>query len=128
MANTISTAASGISPAFPITAEEFLQRFVQCITRVSIDGVPPPTLGENGGYSGAMTYVNAWYPWIDEKIVEPKYDGICVHLGIPSNHPTLIKDYHMIALMRATDMVLDPNYRGMMWAEVDDVTPASPTG
>ena len=127
MATTISTSASGISPAFPITAEEFLQRFVQGITRVSIEGVSPPTLGEEGGYSGSMTYVNLWYPWIDEKIVEPKYDGICVHLGVPSNRPTLIKDYHMIALLRATDRVLDPNYEGLIWAEVDDVTPDDPT-
>ena len=125
---TISTTATGISPTFSVSAEEFIQRYFQGITRVSIDGVEPPTLGVEGGYSAAMTYINIWGHWIDDKLVEPKYDGICVYLGVPSNRPTLFKDYHLIALMRATDRVLDPEYEGLILANVDDVTPEDPTG
>ena len=125
---TISTTATGISPAFQVSAEEFIQRFLQGISRVSIDGVEPPTLGAEGGYSAAMTYINLWSHWIDDKLVEPKYDGICVYLGVPSNRPSLFKDYHLIALMRATDRILDPEYEGLVLASVDDVTPEDPTG
>lgn len=122
----ISTGASGISPAFPVSAEELKLMLRQGITRVSIDGVEPPTLGSQAGYSQAHTFANKWYPWIDEKIVEPKYDGVCQYLGTPSNRPTLIKDYHMIALFRAVDYILSPLYVGHIRAGVGTIIPEPP--
>ena len=124
--STIDITATGISPAFIVSAEEFKLMLRQGITRVTIDGVEPPTLGDNAGYSHAMDYINQWYPWIDEKIVEPKYDGICQYLGVCSNQPSIIKDYHMLAMNRAVDYLLAPTYVGSILAKVDTVMPKSP--
>lgn len=123
MPATISVIATGVSPAFPITAEEFKSRHVQSVTRIGLDGVEPPVLGAGGGKSYAHALINQWFPWIDEKIVEPKYDGIAQYLGLPSNRPTFIKDYHMIALMRAVDRILHPTYVGLIKARTGTVSP-----
>lgn len=123
MSNTVSNVATGISPAFPVSAEELRIIRRQAITRTSIDGVQPPILGLGGGPSWAHGLMNKWYPWIDEKIVEPKYDGIGVYLGQATNRPTPVKDYHMIAIMRAVDYILAPIYVAQINATVNTVTP-----
>lgn len=123
---TLSTGAWGVSPQFSITAEELTLHLIAAVTRVSIDGVEPPTLGPGGLASAAYGQVNQWFPWVDEKIVPPKYDGVCQHLGVPSNRPTPIRDYHTIALMRAVDYVLAPTYWGMISASVDTILPVPP--
>jgi hypothetical protein len=122
----LNVLAFGVSPIFPITAEEFKLWQSQAVTRVDIDGVEPPTLGEGGGHSAAHSLKNKWFPWIDEKLVTPKYDGVSQFLGTPSNRPTHIRDYHMISLMRAVDYILDPQYVGNLEARVDSVLPVSP--
>jgi hypothetical protein len=83
-------------------------------------------LGEQAGYSNAHDIVNKWFPWIDEKIVEPKYDGVCQFLGTPSNRPSLVKDFHLLALYRAVDYVLAPAYVGRIQAGVGTILPVSP--
>jgi hypothetical protein len=123
---TVNVAATGISPAFAVSAEELRFHYLQFVTRTSIDGVQPPTLGDNGGSSVAFNRINKWMPWIDEKIVAPKYDGVAQYIGICSNRPTHVKDYHMIALMRAVDYFLAPEYIGVIQAGVDSVIPISP--
>jgi hypothetical protein len=124
--STIPTENPGVSPPFPISGEEFILRHIQAITRVQIDGVEPPTLGFQAGYSPAVVLTNRWFPWIDEKLVEPKYDGVSQYLGIPSNQPTPIRDYHMLSLFRAVDAILAPAYTGLMMAQVDSIMPESP--
>lgn len=124
MADTISISATGISPAFPITAEEFKLWRVQSVTRVGLDGVEPPLLGAGGGVSEAHRLFNLWYPWIDDKLLEPKYDGVAKYLGMPSNRPSPMKDYHTIALMRATDYILAPKYVGLIRATAGSAGPA----
>jgi len=124
--SSISISATGISPAFPVTAEEFVKQYLQAVTYTNIDGVQPPTLGAQGGVSVAQNMINRWFPWIDEKIIEPKYDGVSQYLGICSNQPTHTKDYHMIALMRAVDAILAPEYVGLIQAYADTVLPIGP--
>lgn len=119
-------AAISTSPAFTITAEEFLWEYLASVTRVTIDGVEPPRLGLDLGYSYSMAIMNEWSPWIDDKIVEPKFDGVCQYLGTVSNQPTLIRDYHWIALMRAVDYLLAPRYVGLILALVDTAVPIPP--
>lgn len=126
MADTISSNASGVSPIFPITAEEMILDLFTTVTQIEIDGVPPPILGDDGGYSTAHEFVNQWYPWIDEKIVEPKYDGVTQFFGMPSNRPSYVKDYHMLALFRATDYILQPRYNSMVIATVQSPAPYPP--
>lgn len=116
----------GISPAFSITSEEFVMNYFTAVTRISIDGVHPPILGPGGGYSAAFELLNLWFPWIDEKLVEPKYDGVCQHTGNASNRPTFIRDYHAICLMRAVDYILSPMYKGLIVASVGTVVPSPP--
>ena len=126
MSDSLSLIGVGISPAFPVTAEEFVHQYIQAVTYTYIDGVQPPVLGWQGGSTASFNRTNKWYPWIDEKIVEPKYDGVAQYLGICSNRPTHVKDYHMIALMRAVDYILAAEYVGTIQASVDSVIPISP--
>jgi hypothetical protein len=127
MSSTLKVTAVGISPAFQITAEELLHRYRGIPTPTATgDWVKPPDFGENGGPSLAMQLLNVWFPWIDEKLIQPKYDGVCNYLGIASNRPTYIKDYHMIALNRAVDRLLAPNYTGVIVASVVGVGPTPP--
>lgn len=123
MSSTLNNIAIGISPAFPVTAEELQASEHQSVTLTNINGVQPPILGAQGGPSQAHNLMNKWYPWIDEKICVPKYDGVGVFLGQATNRPTLIKDYHMIAIMRAVDYILAPVYVGTITATVDTVIP-----
>ena len=124
--STISSTAQGVSPLFTVTAENFILDSLLSLTPVDIDGVLPPWLGDDGGLSYAHTLMNLWFPWIDEKICEPKYDGICKYFGMPSNRPTYIKDYHVLTLFRATDYILKPNYQGRFEATVDGPTAIEP--
>ena len=124
--STLSAFSVGISPTFPVSAEELVMRYVTAVTRVETGGVEPPTLGAGGGYSEAMRHRQRWFPWLDEKIIEPKYDGVAAFMGLPSNRPTFIKDYHTIAMMRAIDDLMKPLYTATIHAEVDTVTPEPP--
>ena len=121
MAESFKVAAKGVSPSFKISAEEFKLYYYQGLSPIDIDIVKPPAFGPDGGYSHAMDYINRWFPWIDEKIVEPKYDGVCEFLGIPSNRPTPVKDFHVISLMRAVDYIVAPRYLAMIKARVGSV-------
>ena len=125
MPTTFSTTATGVSPIFTITAEEFLRRSYASVTSVTGDFVTPPTLGAQGGGSMAIKIVNEWYPWIDEKLVPPKYDGVCQWIGLASNRPTPIRDYHFISLQRAVDRLLAPNYQGVIKSRVTGVGPVA---
>lgn len=124
--SSLSAFSLGVSPYFAITAESLRQRYVTAITRVDTGGVEPPTLGAQGGHSQAMRFINRWHPWLDEKLLEPKYDGFAAYSGLPSNRPTPIKDFHAIALMRAVDELLLEEYEGLIEAEVTTVIPESP--
>lgn len=122
----LNLGATGTSPTFAIAAEEFVRHYLARVTRVAIDGVEPPTQGEGGGMSEALRLVNQWSPWIDEKIIPPKFDGVCQYLGVVSNRPTHMRDYHWIALMKAVDYLLAPRYSGLIISKVDTVIPAPP--
>jgi hypothetical protein len=124
--SAFNAGALGVSPPFSITAEELILNYFTAVTRIAIDGVEPPSLGAYGGSSVAFNLKNHWFPWIDEKLVEPKFDGVCQHLGVVSNRPTVFKDFHMITLMRAIDYILTPQYYGYITAEVDTVLPEPP--
>ena len=126
MSTTIQTTATGVSPQFKITAEEFKLDFLTTVTDINIDGVKPPNLGPDGGTSVAMDWINLWFPWIDDKLVEPKYDGVARYLGMPSNRPSYIKDFHIITLFRAVDYVMAPKYEALFIATVDQPTPIAP--
>lgn len=119
----ISAASVGISPGFSVSAEDLRINNWPGITLIKIDGVRPPVLGPDNGFSFSMRLVNKWFPWIDEKLVEPKYDGVCQYLGVPSNKPSFIKDYHFIALNRAVETILYPEYHAMIVAKVGSIIP-----
>jgi hypothetical protein len=123
MATNVTVTAQGVSPLFVVTGEALFLDFLTSMRPVEIDGVLPPWLGEHGGPSYSHTYVNKWFPWIDEKICHPLYDGVCRYLGLPSNRPTPIKDYHILTLFRATDYILHPHYEGVIQAKADGVLP-----
>lgn len=124
--SSFSFSSLGVSPPFSITAEQFVLDQLSSVTRIAIDGVEPPTLGAFGGYSHAMDARFLWHPWGDEKLVEPKFDGVCQYLGQVSNAPTPIRDYHMITLMRAVDYALSPRYSAYITVTAGTVTPATP--
>lgn len=123
----IPLSAIGVSPVFKITGEEFRLRYFQALSPIDWDMVKPPWFGEHGGFSVAMEMINRWFPWADEKLIPPKYDGVCEFLGMASNRPTQIKDYHFLAVFRAVDYVLAPRYRAYIQATVSGPTPNDPT-
>lgn len=120
------TSSSGISPTFPVTSEDLTLRYLQGVTRFALDGVEPPNLGAQGGTSVAFSFTNYWSPWIDEKLVSPKFDGVCQYIGMMSNRPSHVKDFHAITLMRAVDYMMAPVYTGFIVASVDTVVPIVP--
>jgi len=118
----------GVSPEFAISGEDFqwINRFVP--TEVDIEGVKPPEVGNGVAYSNAMNlWVQPWAYWNYEKITEPKYDGICQYFGRVSNKPDLIKDYHMIGIMRNVDVMIEPSVRFNIQCTVEAVLPQGPT-
>jgi hypothetical protein len=123
----ISGTALGVSPTFPISAEELTLNYRSAVTRIAIDGVHPPIMGVGGGYSHAMDLINRWFPWIDAKLVEPKFDGVGQWTGQITNRPTFISDYHMISLMRAADRILKPAYIATILVTVTTITPIAPS-
>jgi hypothetical protein len=124
--NSIPLTATAVSPTFKVTAEEYLLHYFQTLSKIDIDIVYPPSFGWQGGYSRAMEMVNQWSPWVDEKLVEPKYDGICQYLGVCSNRPSYVKDYYLIGLLRAVDYILAPTYVAMIQAEANGPVPNPP--
>jgi hypothetical protein len=126
MSQTITVSATGTSPLFSITKQDFLLRKYLAPSSVSGNFVPPPSAGPDGGFSIAMNLTNSWFPWIDEKLCEPKYDGVCQYLGVTSNRPTYVKDYHMIALNRAADYILAPVYKAFIQVSVTSPAPTPP--
>jgi hypothetical protein len=126
MSDTLDISATGISPMFEVTAEEFILNLYTTVTRVDFDGVQPPLLGEDGGYSQSMALINNLFPWVDEKLVEPKFDGVCQYLGICSNQPTFLKDFHLLALFRSVDVLLSPSYIGIFEATTNNPYPIGP--
>ena len=123
---TASATAIGVSPQFSISAEELILHYRTGVTWIDIDGVHPPILGEAGGYTVAMDLVNLWFPWADEKIVDPKFDGVCRYTATISNRPTFIKDFHVVSLMRIVDRLLSPTYQGLIQVSVGTVIPTPP--
>jgi hypothetical protein len=119
------TTNSGVSPPFSVSGEGLVIQYRTAVTRISIDGVEPPVVTPEG-VSEAMRLTNRWSPWIDEKLAAPRYDGVSRYLGTPSNRPSMIKDYHLIALCRAVDYVLRPRFVAYIKAEVDSPTPTPP--
>lgn len=126
MPTTVSLTASGVSPAFVHTGEPFQPNFFQGLGRLDIDGVEPPVFGEHGGASVAHTLTNRWFPWVDEKIVEPKWDGVGADLGQITNRPSPFKDFYLITLFRAADYVLRPRYVAFFQASVNQPAPVPP--
>lgn len=121
------TRATGTSPAITITAENFDYQRVHQITDVSIDGVSPPEIANGSAYSHSMgLWKQVWSDWNYCKIVEPKFDGIAQNLGIISNMPDFIKDYHFIGLMRNVDIYLAPSYKAHIFVEAHVPTPSKP--
>lgn len=126
MSTTINTSAVGVSPIFGVTSEEFVLDLFTGIADIEIDGVKPPTFGDDGGPSHAHDLIQHWSYWMDEKIVEPKYDQIGAYLGMPTNRPTYVKDYHILSLFRAVDYIMSPEYDALFHASVDAPTPIGP--
>ena len=124
--DTINATAIGTSPQFTVTAEEFELNLRPTVTRIRGDHVEPPILGPEGSVSEAMGLLMRWHPWADEKLVEPKFDGVAQFLGQVSNRPTPVRDYHAIALLRAVDYILAPRFKGFIIAEAGSVTPSPP--
>lgn len=126
MAET-SVRNSGTSPAVTITAEELDQINYHHITDVNIDGVNPPGLAQGAALSeGIEMWQQPWLQWNGEKITEPKFDGIAQSLGMISNIPDYIKDYHFIGLMRLVNNYLKPEIRTHIFVEAHSPRPAPP--
>jgi hypothetical protein len=102
---------AGTSPFIVISAEDLNLTAVHNVPNIRIDGINPPDIANGNSVSpAAQTYVQLWSDWNYSKVTEPKFDGIADKLGVFSNQPDFIKDYHFIGLMRNVDAYLRPMF------------------
>lgn len=120
--------AVGTSPMISIPAESFNLTRYMTITSIGITiPVNPPSIANGGAFSHAMSMWLQPYPIINyNKITEPKFDGIGKHIGMITNRPDFISDFHMIGIMRNVDAVLAPNYHSHIMGIGNTPTPVAP--
>lgn len=103
--------STGTSPKFTVGGQNMNQTNYQTIIDVTLDEAKPPVLSAGDSLSLAVTkWINPWPEFTFDAITVPKYDGVAFYLATPRNRPDFVKDYHFIALMRATDYYLAPAY------------------
>ena len=113
---------TGTSGTFPVTNEDMTPGKYHAISEFEITTVKPPEINSGNTNSLAITkWVQPWPDWNFEKISVPLYDGVCQFLGVPSNRPDFIKDYHFIGIMRNIDLYLAPTYRGYIYSSTTGV-------
>jgi len=111
---------SGVSPKFVIGAEPISAKNYQTVKAVNITEAKPPVLNSNNSFSLAITkWTNPFPEFMFDAISTAKYDGVAMYLGVPSNQPDVIKDYHYIGLLRGIDYYLAPTYSGSIYMECD---------
>jgi len=119
--------SGGTSPIFGISGEEADVMQVHNIASFTVKTVNPPVINSGNATSLAMTkWINPWSNFNFEKISFPLYDGVCQFLGIPSNRPDFIKDYHFIGIMRGIDLYLSPTYSSTISAKTNGSGPMGP--
>ena len=119
---------TGTSGAFSVTNEDMSPGKYHNISKFEITTVKPPQINDGNSASLAMTkWVQPWPDWNFEKISIPLYDGICQFLGVPSNNPDFIKDYHFIGIMRNIDLYLAPTYQGYIYSTATGVASTHPS-
>lgn len=123
----LPTRTRGVSPVFSVSAEDMRE------TKVSLtagadqgDAVNPPSVGPGAAVSEAMNLIQPWQSWNFSHVAEPKFDGICQHVGTISNRPDFISEHHMIGLLRNIDDALRPGYSAFMRSETNMPRPARP--
>ena len=117
----------GTSPYITITAESFNITRYHNISGFLFGGIRPPDIAYGNSYSEAMEiWIQLWADWNYCKITEPKYDGIADDMGVISNMPDYIKDFHFIGIMRNIDDFLKPHYNSHIFAEAHSPTPSRP--
>lgn len=120
--------AVGTSPMISIPAEGFkLTRYMK-ITGTGVSTlISPPSLASGGAFSHSMNmWIQPFPLWNFSKITEPKFDGIGQHIGMITNRPDFISDFHMIGIMRNVDVVLAPSYYSHILSTATTPTPVAP--
>ena len=119
---------SGTSGTFSVTNEKMTPGKYHNISQFEITTVKPPEINDGNAVSLAMTkWMQPWPDWNFEKISFPLYEGVCQFLGIPSNRPDFIKDYHFIGIMRNVDLYLAPTYQAYIYGTTTGVASTSPS-
>jgi hypothetical protein len=123
----MSNRSNGVSFEFSVSSED-IEEVVYATLNGSVGlTISPPDIADGLTSSKAMDmWVQSWPHWNYQKISEPKYDGFAAVTGIPSNKPDLIKDYHMIGLMRNVDEFLKPDYSSNILSMSTSTTPIPP--
>ena len=107
----------GTSPVIHINKAEFhkLTGFSLATTYDSTIPAQPP-LPNGDEPSGAMTRFQNLFPeFVFDKISPPEYrTTLSCRVGIPTNKPDYVADYHVIGLMRCIDYMLSSGYNGLI--------------
>jgi hypothetical protein len=111
---------SGVSPYITITSENIRSYKFCDASKVKFnDVVQPPKINTNVAISPAISnWIQTSPIWNYERVVEPKFDGICKKIGTISNRPDPISNYHFIGLMRDVDRIIAPQYDASISASV----------
>lgn len=122
----MSLTAIGVSPKIIITAENYQLRRFGNISKLYRGIVNPPIIDKSGIFS-QQSIVQQTYPtWNFEKIVEPRFEGVAVYTGVPSNKPDFISEVDMIGILRSVDSYLAPKYAGLIKTRVKTPKPKTP--
>ncbi|MCK9279258.1 MAG: hypothetical protein M0P71_01330 [Melioribacteraceae bacterium] len=123
----MSLTATGVSPKIIITAEDYQMHNYGNLSKLYKGMVNPPVIDKTGIFSGKGAGQQIYPTWNFEKIVEPRFEGVSVHTGRPSNKPDFISEVSIIGLLRSVDLYIAPRYAGFIKTRVKTPKPKPPS-
>lgn len=118
--------ATSVSPKIIITAENFRLRRYSGMSKIYRGMVNPPVIDKTGIFSPQSLSQQLYPTWNFEKITEPRYEGVAVFMGVPSNKPEHISEHHVIGILRSIDTYLAPQYAGFIKTRTKTPRPTVP--
>lgn len=115
---------SGYSYKITITAEELARpNNLSGGSTLAPVVLQPPLIDAKRTPTGLTDYtVSRLHHFAFNKIVEPRFDGMGMYTGQPTNFPDFVSEHHIIGIMRATEICLYPRYSAMIYGNSNTTT------
>lgn len=107
---------NGYSYKITITAEELSRpSSISGGSSKSVSLLQAPRIDSKRTPSNLKDYtISNLHHFAFNKIVEPRYTGMGLYTGQPTNFPDFVSEHHLIGIMRATEICLQPRYSAMI--------------